>query len=53
MWVQAPIGGTVLRIKTMGKIRVSKCDASPNTHADMVVQDDIRICVANDEVRKR
>ena len=45
IWVHGPEGGTVLRIKCTGKIRVNKCAASPIAHADLMVTGDIEFCV--------
>ena len=45
LWVHSPLGATILRIKTMGKIVVDRCDMNPVSHADIVVKDDIKICV--------
>jgi hypothetical protein len=45
IWIQGPQGGTTLRIKTMGKVTSSRCDTSPISHGDIVVQDDIHICI--------
>ena len=49
IWIQGPQGGTTLRIKTMGKVTASRCDTSPVSHGDIVVQDDIHICIEADE----
>lgn len=44
IWVQSE-GGTVLRIKCTGKIKVdSKC-INNVAHADMMVEGDIEICL--------
>jgi len=49
LWVHSPQGTTTLRIKTMGKIRVERCASSPVSHSDMIVQDDITICIGSEE----
>lgn len=48
IWIQNPHGGTTLRIKTKGKIISEKCLNSPTSHADVIVDDDIRICLSED-----
>jgi hypothetical protein len=46
LWVHGPNGATVLRIKTLGKIITSTCGVDAITsHCDIVVQDDIEICL--------
>lgn len=50
MWVHSPLGATILRIKTMGKIVVDRCDMNPVSHADIVVKDDIKICVTSTDL---
>jgi hypothetical protein len=47
LWVQA-LGGTVLRIKTHGKITTEQCTSNPVSHADIVVEGDINICLSDD-----
>ena len=47
LWVQAP-GGTVLRIKTRGRITTEECTSNPVSHADIVVEGNINICLAHD-----
>lgn len=48
LWVQG-YGGTVLRIKTDGKITSSACANSPSvSHADLDVSGDIHICLGQD-----
>lgn len=47
IWIHGPEGGTVLRIKTRGTISTDDACVSPIAHADVVVSDDIRICVPN------
>lgn len=44
IWVHGPGGGTLLRIKTMGQVRGKSCEA-PMAHGDVLVSDDIHICV--------
>lgn len=48
LWIHGPAGGTILRIKTTGRIKTSHCKVSPNSHADMLVKDDINICLSGD-----
>jgi hypothetical protein len=49
IWIHAPQGGTTLRIKTKGKITSTRCAASSISHGDIIVQDDIHICIGKDE----
>ena len=49
IWIQGSQGGTTLRIKTMGKVTSSRCETSPVSHGDIVVQEDIHICIGADE----
>lgn len=46
LWVHGPEGGTILRIKTQGEITSERCE-SPISHGDIMVPDNIRICVAS------
>jgi len=46
IWVHSPMGATILRIKTMGKINVQKGCENVCSHADMIVQGDIDICLS-------
>ncbi len=48
IWIQSPEGGTTLRIKTTGKIKVDKCTNSPISHCDILVDGDIQFCIAAD-----
>lgn len=45
IWVHSPIGATVLRIKTMGKIVVDKGCQNVCSHSDILVQEDIEMCL--------
>ncbi len=45
IWVHAPDGSTTLRIKTKGAIFIEHCGTSPVSHADMIVDKDITICI--------
>jgi len=47
IWIHGP-HGTVLRIKTRGKITSEVCQTSPTAHCDIMVEDDIKICLASD-----
>jgi hypothetical protein len=47
IWVQG-LNGTVLRIKTLGKILVDQCTTNPCSHADIIVLEDIKICLSTD-----
>ncbi len=46
IWVHGPEGGTVIRIKTLGKITTERCTTSPISHADIVVRENVHICLA-------
>ena len=48
IWIHSPIGATVLRIKTMGKITTQKGCENVCSHADIMVKEDIEICLAED-----
>lgn len=52
IWVHNEQGMTVLRIKTMGKINISKECINPCSHSDMIVDGDINICLAESDVPK-
>lgn len=52
VWVHSPLGGTVLRIKCTGSIKVSQCENSPVSHSDIMVAGDIDICVSKDAERE-
>lgn len=45
IWVQG-LGGTVLRLKTDGKVTSVECQESPVSHVDVMVKGDISVCVA-------
>ena len=45
LWIHGPEGGTVLRLKTTGKITSKKCATSPISHVDIMVEGDIEICI--------
>lgn len=47
IWIHG-LGGTLLRIKCSGRIRVNECSA-PTAHADVMVHGDIAFCVPVDE----
>lgn len=48
IWVQSPLGGTILRLKCSGKIQVDKCQNSPISHSDIMVDGDIDFCLSED-----
>lgn len=50
IWIQNTEGSTTLRIKTMGKIKVDHCKTSPVSHGDIIVKEDINICVSEDAI---
>ena len=45
IWIHAPDGTTMLRIKCTGKIVVDNVCGAPNAHSDLIVQGDINICI--------
>jgi hypothetical protein len=49
IWVHGPQGGTILRIKTMGKIEVHPGCENICAHADMIVQGNIHICIPSEK----
>lgn len=48
IWVHSPNGATILRIKTLGKISVNKECENICSHSDIIVKDDIHICLSDD-----
>lgn len=48
IWVQSPIGATILRIKTLGKITVDNECENICSHSDMIVKEDIKLCLSED-----
>jgi len=48
IWVHGPMGTTILRIKTMGKINVNGECENICSHSDIVVKDDIEMCLSDD-----
>lgn len=48
IWVHGPMGATILRLKTMGKIKVNGECENICSHSDMIVQNDIEICLSDD-----
>jgi hypothetical protein len=48
MWVHGVDGSTTLRIKTTGKFIMERCKDSPCSHADIMLQGDVRVCVGSE-----
>jgi hypothetical protein len=48
IWVHSPIGATILRIKTLGKITVNGECENICSHSDMIVKENIEICLSDD-----
>jgi hypothetical protein len=48
IWVHSPEGATILRIKTMGKLVIQGECENIVSHSDMIVKEDIHICLAHD-----
>ena len=49
IWIQST-GGTTLRIKCKGKIKIDQCNNSPISHSDIMVDGDIEFCLSEDAV---
>ena len=49
IWIHGPMGATVLRIKTMGKIITEKGCENVCSHADIMVKEDIEICLTDED----
>lgn len=49
IWVHGHDGATVLRIKTKGKITVSRECQNSCSHADIMVDEDIDFCVVEEK----
>lgn len=50
IWVHSPLGVTTLRIKCTGKITADRCPTSPTSHADLIVNGDVHVCVSKDGI---
>lgn len=48
IWIQSPEGGTIMRLKCSGKINIDKCQNSPISHTDILVEGDINFCLSED-----
>lgn len=48
IWIHSPMGATILRIKTNGKIVVNNECENICSHSDMIVDEDIHICLSDD-----
>ncbi len=48
IWIQSPQGGTTLRLKCTGKIKIDQCANSPISHADIMIDGDITFCLSED-----
>ncbi len=46
IWIHDCEGGTAFRIKTKGKIKVDVCNNSPLSHGDLIVEQDIEMCIS-------
>lgn len=47
-WISGRHGGTILRVKTRGRINTDVCGNSPYSHCDIIVDDDINFCISTD-----
>lgn len=52
LWVHGPEGGTVLRIKCTGIVKIKRDCQNSYAHADMMVNGDIEICMPGRRKRK-
>ena len=52
IWVHSPKGATVLRIKSMKGIVTNLCKTNPVSHADILVREQIEICVTEEDARR-
>ena len=50
LWVHGPDGGTVLRIKCTGQVKVNPECENSCPHSDMTVRGDIEICIPNEQL---
>ena len=50
IWIQSPLGATVLRIKTVNNNNVESevCKNSPVSHADLRLNDSVGMCLGPD-----
>ena len=49
LWIHGPQGETVLRLKTLnGAITSKRCQSSPVSHGDAIIQGDLEICVGDE-----
>lgn len=48
IWIHSPNGGTVLRIKTKGKIIINNECENINSHSDIIVNENINFCLTDD-----
>ena len=51
IWIQDSLGGTAFRIKTMGKINTEVCNNSPLSHGDLILKEDIDMCISKNAKR--
>lgn len=50
IWVNAPNGSTIMRIKCSGKIVEDACGTSPFSHVDIMTENDIMFCLSEDAI---
>ena len=48
IWIQSPEGGTTMRIKCSGKIKIDQCANSPISHSDIMIDGDVSFCLSDD-----
>ena len=46
IWIQDRRGGTAFRIRTNGMVKIEVCQNSPLSHGDLIVNQDIDICLS-------
>jgi hypothetical protein len=51
LWIHGQ-GGTVLRLKTLDGTITSTACASPVSHGDAIIKGSLKICLANESIRK-
>lgn len=51
IWIHGPHGGTTLRIKCTGTINVDRCENSPISHCDIIINGDINFCISEDAIK--
>ncbi len=50
IWINAPNGSTIMRIKSSGNIVEDACGTSPFSHVDIMTENDILFCLSEDAI---